>query len=79
LAYASWPIALAHTFGLGTDAGEQWVMILGAVCVMAVGISLVWRLRTEVRRREVAPPLPSQQAPLTRRVTTSSGGRRDVR
>ena len=40
LAYASWPIALAHTFGLGTDAGEQWVIVLGAVCVVAVGVSL---------------------------------------
>lgn len=78
LAYASWPIALAHTFGLGTDAGEEWVIILGAVCVMAVGVSLIWRLRTAVGRSTVAPPPPSQPVPLTRRVATSTGGRRDV-
>ncbi len=29
LAYASWPIALVHTFGLGTDAREHWVIVLG--------------------------------------------------
>src|SRR5580698_10399536 len=43
LAYGSWPIALAHTFGLGTDAGEQWVIVLGVACVTVVGIALVWR------------------------------------
>ena len=37
LAYLSWPIALAHTFGMGTDAGEGWVIVLGVVCVAAVG------------------------------------------
>lgn len=77
LAYASWPIALAHTFGLGTDAGEEWVIILGAVCVIAVGVSLVWRLHTAAGRTTVAPPALSQPVPLTRRVATSTGGRRD--
>ena len=33
LAYASWPVALAHTFGLGTDSREHWVILLGALCV----------------------------------------------
>jgi sulfoxide reductase heme-binding subunit YedZ len=78
LAYASWPVALAHTFGLGTDAGEEWVIILGAVCVIAVGVSLVWRLHTAAGRTTVTPPPPSQSVPLTRRVATSTGGRRDV-
>ena len=29
LAYLSWPVALAHTFGMGTDAREGWVIVLG--------------------------------------------------
>ncbi len=33
LAYLSWPVALAHTFGMGTDAGEGWVIVLGVACV----------------------------------------------
>ena len=30
LAYLCWPVALAHTFGMGTDAGEGWVIVLAA-------------------------------------------------
>ena len=45
LAYLSWPVALAHTFGMGTDAGEGWVIVLGVVCVAAVAAALAWRLR----------------------------------
>ncbi len=36
LAYLSWPVALAHTFGMGTDARESWVIVLGVVCVASV-------------------------------------------
>jgi methionine sulfoxide reductase heme-binding subunit len=50
LAYLSWPIALAHTFGMGTDAGESWVVALGVACVLAVAVALVWRLRTASRQ-----------------------------
>jgi len=46
LAYASWPVALVHTFGMGTDAGEEWVIALGIACGLAVLIALGWRLRT---------------------------------
>ena len=53
LAYLSWPLALAHTFGMGTDAGEGWVIVLGVVCVAAVGLALAWRLR-EVSRQASA-------------------------
>jgi methionine sulfoxide reductase heme-binding subunit len=45
LAYASWPVALAHTFGMGTDAGETWVIALGVACGLAVAAALAWRLR----------------------------------
>jgi DMSO/TMAO reductase YedYZ heme-binding membrane subunit len=43
LAYLSWPIALAHTFGIGTDAGESWVIIIAVACIVAVGAGLLWR------------------------------------
>ena len=45
LAYASWPVALIHTFGMGTDSREHWVIALGALCVLSVGLSLAWRMR----------------------------------
>src|SRR6202034_4506746 len=50
LAYLSWPIALAHTFGMGTDAGKSWVIALGAGCVVAVAIALAWRIRQAARQ-----------------------------
>ncbi len=50
LAYISWPVALAHTFGMGTDAGEGWVIVLGVVCVVAVAAALAWRIRLAARQ-----------------------------
>jgi sulfoxide reductase heme-binding subunit YedZ len=72
LAYGSWPIALAHTFGLGTDSGEEWVIALSAACVLAVGVSLVWRVRATATRAATAPSPGSQGVPVARRVTTST-------
>jgi methionine sulfoxide reductase heme-binding subunit len=53
LAYLSWPVALAHTFGMGTDAGETWVIALGAGCVLAVAVALAWRIRDGARQASV--------------------------
>ena len=50
LAYLSWPVALAHTFGMGTDAGEGWVIVLGVACIASVGAALAWRLRVVSRQ-----------------------------
>jgi methionine sulfoxide reductase heme-binding subunit len=50
LAYVSWPVALAHTFGMGTDAGELWVVAVGAVCIIAVTVAMVWRVRLAARQ-----------------------------
>jgi sulfoxide reductase heme-binding subunit YedZ len=50
LAYLSWPVALAHTFGMGTDAGEPWVLALGGACAAAVAAALVWRTRQANRQ-----------------------------
>lgn len=50
LAYLSWPVALAHTFGLGTDAGESWVIALGAASVSAFALALAWRIRQTARQ-----------------------------
>lgn len=53
LAFLSWPVALAHTFGMGTDAREPWVIGLGIACVAAVGAALVWRIRQAARQASV--------------------------
>jgi sulfoxide reductase heme-binding subunit YedZ len=50
LAYLCWPVALAHTFGMGTDSGETWVVILASACILSVAAALVWRFRVTARR-----------------------------
>ena len=52
-AYLSWPVALAHSFGMGTDMATPWVAALGAVCTAVVVVAAGWRLATAgaARRR----------------------------
>lgn len=45
LAYASWPIALWHGLGTGSDSKVWWLLLLDALCVLAVGAAALWRLR----------------------------------
>jgi sulfoxide reductase heme-binding subunit YedZ len=44
LAYASWPIALWHGLGTGTDSKLSWLLALDALCVLVVAGALLWRL-----------------------------------
>src|ERR1700694_2352705 len=37
LAYASWPVAVVHRFGTGTDSWSTWMLALDAVCCVARG------------------------------------------
>jgi methionine sulfoxide reductase heme-binding subunit len=80
LAYVSWPIALAHTFGLGTDSREHWVIALGALCVLSVGLSVAWRVRATAKRRAVLSTVTRHAIPIARHVTSTStrGGRHDA-
>ncbi len=43
LAYASWPIALAHGLGTGSDAKTGWLLVLSVVCTLAVAASVALR------------------------------------
>lgn len=45
MAYASWPIALWHGLGTGTDARLPWLLALDGLCVLAVAGALAWRAR----------------------------------
>jgi DMSO/TMAO reductase YedYZ heme-binding membrane subunit len=44
LAYASWPIAVIHSFGTGTDALAKWMLAIDGVCIAAVGFAVAARL-----------------------------------
>jgi methionine sulfoxide reductase heme-binding subunit len=71
LAYACWPVALAHTFGMGTDAGELWVVALGTLCVIAVGVAMVWRVRYTVQERKARSATNPGVVPITRLVMSA--------
>ena len=49
LAYACWPVGLAHGLGIGTDRATLWVFALTVGCAAAVAAAATWRLVTAVR------------------------------
>ncbi len=51
--YASWPIALAHGLGTGSDAQAPWMLGITAACMAAVVVALARRLL--VGRLRTAP------------------------
>jgi sulfoxide reductase heme-binding subunit YedZ len=44
LAYAAWPLALAHGFGAGSDGSAAWMLAIQVACVAAVGGAVAWRV-----------------------------------
>jgi predicted ferric reductase len=44
LAYASWPIAVVHGFGTGTDNLSAWMLAIDVVCIAAVVVAVGARL-----------------------------------
>jgi len=44
LAYASWPVAVAHGIGTGTDLRFGWMQIVVALCIASVLVALGWRI-----------------------------------
>ncbi len=46
-AYASWPIALVHGLGTGTDARLGWMQVVTVVCVASVVAAVLWRLSAD--------------------------------
>ncbi|HWD75464.1 MAG TPA: ferric reductase-like transmembrane domain-containing protein [Solirubrobacteraceae bacterium] len=44
LAYASWPVALVHGFGTGSDAKTHWLLVLSAICVAVMLTAVVARV-----------------------------------
>jgi predicted ferric reductase len=43
-AYLAWPLALAHSLGMGTDARALWLRAIGGACVAAVLVAGAWRV-----------------------------------
>jgi methionine sulfoxide reductase heme-binding subunit len=66
LSYASWPVAVLHGFGTGTDAWSAWLFALQAVCIVAVLVAIGYRLMAG-SRDPLAAARSSFQAGVDRR------------
>lgn len=55
LAYLSWPTAVAHTLGMGTDTRLAWVIGLVGLCCASVVAAAAWRVNEAVRARSDRP------------------------
>ena len=44
LAYASWPIAFAHSIGSSTDLQHGPLLVLAVACAVLIAGSLIWRI-----------------------------------
>ncbi len=66
LTYASWPIAVIHGVGTGTDVWSAWSLVLTAVCVGAVVAAIGYRLMAGSRDPLAAARSAFQAAVETR-------------
>src|SRR6201996_5437419 len=57
LSYASWPVALWHGLGTGTDSRVPWLLALYALCGVSVLAVAGWRLAR-------AQPGPARETPI---------------
>jgi methionine sulfoxide reductase heme-binding subunit len=55
LAYVSWPVAIAHAWGMGTDAKLNWVLGLFIASVASIVGVTTWRVVTAIRLRASQP------------------------
>jgi sulfoxide reductase heme-binding subunit YedZ len=53
LAYGAWPLAMAHSFGSGTDATAPWMLAIMVACGFSVAAALAWRVAAGRSNREV--------------------------
>ena len=44
LAYVSWPVAVIHGFGTGTDTWSGWMLVIDLFCILAVSLAVGTRL-----------------------------------
>lgn len=51
LAYVSWPVAVLHGLGTGTDVKQWWMLLLTIICVGAVLAAVLARINVVDQRR----------------------------
>ncbi len=63
LAYLCWPVALAHSVGIGAGMRHGRLLDLTAACVAAVIAAAAWRLAGTLHRAAGEPAIPAE--PIT--------------
>ncbi len=63
-AYASWPIALAHGLGSGSDSSTGWMLTITGVCVATVLAAVGWRVSGRFAEVPDLAPVPVTPPPL---------------
>ncbi len=79
LAYAAWPVALAHSIGSSTDMQRGLLLWVAVGCCIAVGAAVAWRVTRaahDVPRAERAAVTFAQAAPRPRSRPQRSGRQR---
>jgi methionine sulfoxide reductase heme-binding subunit len=69
--YASWPLALAHSFALGPDVRSGFEFKLGIACVAITGLAIAWRVGTTAE----IPDTTVGNAPAPARPIRNGAGR----
>jgi methionine sulfoxide reductase heme-binding subunit len=59
LAYLSWPLAVAHGLGMGSDVGTTWLRAIAAACIALVGVVVGWRVRNRGDGSKRLEPRPA--------------------
>jgi methionine sulfoxide reductase heme-binding subunit len=69
-AYACWPVALLHGFGIGSDNRQLWMLTLDVLAITAVAGAACWRLAIAPNRpasaRASATSYPAAHHPAPR-------------
>ena len=74
LTYASWPVALLHSFGSGSDVKSAWLLVLSIGCLLVVLAAMLARVISGWPATSAAAALRSA-APVPSRCSSSCGCR----
>jgi methionine sulfoxide reductase heme-binding subunit len=81
LAYATWPVAFAHSIGSSKDLQQGWMLDLAIGCAMIVAAAAIWRLAhaaRQVPRAGRVAAVFAQHSSAERRASAARQARRTV-
>lgn len=58
LTAAFWLLAIVHTIGAGTDAGQAWFLILAGICIVPAALLLATRWLGRAQPSDDSPRIP---------------------